>query len=173
MATGRLLALIQKVLCGLLFCTVASSAAPLPQASGDVVLTISGAIENTNAGETVALDMAALEALPHETITTTTPWTNGKTEFEGVKLSDLMSWVGAHGVTLSAIALNDYQVSLPIMDENGLDPIVAYKVDGKHISVREKGPLWVIYPFDQQSVAQSETYYSRSIWQLVKIVVEP
>jgi hypothetical protein len=37
------------------------------------------------------------------------------------------------------------------------------------MSVRDKGPLWLIYPYDSKAEYQSETIYSRSIWQLVKI----
>ena len=40
------------------------------------------------------------------------------------------------------------------------------------MSVREKGPLWVIYPFDSDPEYQTEVIYSRSIWQLDRIVVE-
>lgn len=37
------------------------------------------------------------------------------------------------------------------------------------MSVRDKGPLWVIYPYDSDPALQSEVTYARSIWQLVRI----
>jgi hypothetical protein len=37
------------------------------------------------------------------------------------------------------------------------------------MSIREKGPLWLVYPYDLNKAYQSETIYSRSIWQLVRI----
>jgi hypothetical protein len=39
-------------------------------------------------------------------------------------------------------------------------------MNGEHLRVRTKGPLWVIYPWNDYSELQSESYYSRSIWQL-------
>jgi hypothetical protein len=44
-------------------------------------------------------------------------------------------------------------------------------MDDRPMSVREKGPLWVIYPFDDVPEYQNETIYSRSIWQLDRIEV--
>jgi hypothetical protein len=44
-------------------------------------------------------------------------------------------------------------------------------MDDRPMSVRDKGPLWVVYPFDDVPAYQSETIYSRSIWQLDRIEV--
>jgi len=49
--------------------------------------------------------------------------------------------------------------------------IVAYQLNGAPMSRRNKGPLWIVYPFDQNVDYQNETTYSRSIWQLAHIVV--
>ena len=38
--------------------------------------------------------------------------------------------------------------------------------------VRDKGPLFIIYPFDANPELKSQTYYSRSVWQVAKIVVK-
>jgi hypothetical protein len=40
------------------------------------------------------------------------------------------------------------------------------------MSLREKGPLWIIYPFDSSPEYQTELTYSRSIWQLNRIEVQ-
>ena len=39
------------------------------------------------------------------------------------------------------------------------------------MTLRDKGPLWVIYPFDDDPRYRSETVYFRSIWQLNRIIV--
>jgi len=39
--------------------------------------------------------------------------------------------------------------------------------------VREKGPLWIIYPFDATNAYRTESHYARSIWQLERIDVRP
>ena len=72
---------------------------------------------------------------------------------------------------LEAVALNDYAVTIPASDAVEGGPIVAYAHNGQAMSVREKGPLWVVYPFDANDTYKSEEYYARSIWQLDRIVV--
>ena len=150
-----------------------AQSAQLPAASGAVVLRIDGDIENTTADGVAALDLASLEALPTVSMTTSTPWTVGLTTFEGVLLKDVLLLVGAKGQSITVAAINDYSVTFPAEDEIGLQPIIAYKVNGELMSVRDKGPLWIVYPYDQNPAAQSETYYGRSIWQLVHITVTP
>jgi hypothetical protein len=38
--------------------------------------------------------------------------------------------------------------------------------------VREKGPVFIIYPFDSFPELRNLTYYSRSIWQVKALNVE-
>jgi hypothetical protein len=42
-------------------------------------------------------------------------------------------------------------------------------MNGAPLSRREKGPYWLVYPYDSDPIFQSETVYTRSIWQLVSI----
>jgi hypothetical protein len=140
-----------------------------PASAGEPILTISGAIDAP--GGKKQFDLEALEALEQASFKTKTPWTDAPTMFEGVTGRALMKAVGAHGTTVHAVALNDYATDIPLGDFLELGLVVASKVDGKRISVREKGPLWVIYPFDSKSSLQDEIYYNRSIWQLVSIEV--
>lgn len=117
----------------------------------------------------VALDRAALEAMPATTIETSTIWTEGVRTFTGVLLADLVAAQGIRGETMRAVALNDYAVEIPLSDAEPGGPIVAYMLDGAEMSVREKGPFWVIYPYDSDARFRTETIYSRSIWQLTRI----
>ena len=50
--------------------------------------------------------------------------------------------------------------------------ILATKRDGAMMSVREHGPIFVIYPFDQEPDLYNEKYFSRSVWQVSTIIVE-
>ena len=43
---------------------------------------------------------------------------------------------------------------------------------GKVMTVRDKGPIWVVYPVDQHAELADEMYSSRSIWQLTKLTVQ-
>jgi hypothetical protein len=151
----------------------AAEAGQLGAPQGPVLLTVSGAVEVTNQGDAAQFDMEMLRQLPVTRIETETIWTEGKQVFEGVELSALLSAVEARGTRLSATAINDYAVEIPVSDAVGGGPIVAYMRNGAPMSVRDKGPLWVVYPYDTNADYRSEVTYARSIWQLDRIEVLP
>ena len=81
-----------------------------------------------------------------------------------------------HGITtgtISATAINDYAVDIPIEDAVIGGPIIAYALNGADMSIRDKGPLWIVYPYDENTNYQSEVVFSRSIWQLNRITITP
>ncbi|WP_424987008.1 molybdopterin-dependent oxidoreductase [Microbulbifer sp. S227A] len=141
----------------------------LPVPTGDIVLTVSGKLAHSNVDDTAQFDLELLEEMPVTRFETSTIWTEGTQVFEGVELADLVERLGLEGETLFASAINDYTVEIPLSDAAEGGPIIAYRIDGKEMSVREKGPLWVIYPYDKSSDYQTEVIYSRSIWQLDRI----
>lgn len=142
-----------------------------PAYSEEAVLTISGNVAEPETGSVWHFTLSDLEALPATTIETTTIWTEGLQGFEGVLLADLLDHVSAESGTILAVALNDYAVKIPTSDATEIGPIVAYKRGGDILSVRDRGPLWIIYPFDGNEIYRSEEYYSRSIWQLNRIEI--
>ncbi|WP_253913107.1 molybdopterin-dependent oxidoreductase [Pseudoruegeria sp. HB172150] len=150
---------------------MAAVADELAAPEGHVILTITGAIAETNDGDAAVFDLSMLEALEAVTFETSTIWTEGIQSFTGVPLATLMEAVGAEGDVLNATAINDYSVEIPREDWVEDGPIVAYLNNGETMSVRDKGPLWVVYPYDSSSDYQTELIYSRSIWQLDRIVV--
>ncbi len=139
--------------------------------AGDTLLTVSGDIVPKSGQGLVEFDLADLQSLPTKTILTETIWTDGQQSFTGVPLADLLDTVGAQAGTLRAVALNDYAVNIPTSDAVTGGPIVAYFRNGEEMSVRDRGPLWVIYPYDENVAYKTEEYYSRSIWQLDRIEV--
>jgi len=112
--------------------------------------------------------LAQLRALPAIEIETTTPFTDGLQRFVGVALLNVLGDVDPEAI-LTLGALNDYSVSLSVAELLPAYPIIAYERNGAPMSVRDKGPLWVVYPFDQFAQFQNELTYSRSIWQLTEI----
>ncbi|NDV00532.1 molybdopterin-dependent oxidoreductase [Pseudoroseicyclus tamaricis] len=138
---------------------------------GDILLTIDGAITETNDDGRAVFDRAMLEALGPVTFETETTWTEGVQTFTGVELATLLEAVGATGDSIAATAINDYAVDIPREDWVEGGPIVAYLRNGEEMPVRDKGPLWVVYPFDASEDYQTEVIYSRSIWQLDRITV--
>lgn len=136
------------------------------------ILTISGAITRTNAPGAAQFDREMIEALGYETITTKTPWYDGTASFAGVRLDKLLALVGASGSTVTAHALNDYVTVIPMEDFARYGVILALKKDGAYMSVREKGPLFIMYPFDRHRELQAQVFFSRAAWQVARLVVE-
>ena len=136
------------------------------------VLQITGKITEKNAGESARFDMKMIEALPQHTFTTSTPWFDKPVKFTGPLLSDVLAAVKASGSTVSAVAINDYKISIPMSDVSKFKVIVARQIDDKPIPVREKGPLFVVYPFDSAAELRTSTYYERSIWQLKALDIQ-
>jgi hypothetical protein len=151
----------------------ATPAQTLDAPAGAAVLTVTGEIARTNAEGAAIFDRAMLEAIGPVTFTTTTTWTEGPQVFTGVELADLLATLGVEAGTLRATAINDYAVDIPVSDAVEGGPIVAYLRDGAPMSVRDKGPLWIVYPYDARPDYQTEVIYSRSIWQLDRIEVRP
>ncbi len=136
------------------------------------ILAISGKIAEKNAGDVARFDMKMIEALPQHSFTTSTPWFDKPVKFTGPLLSDVLAAVEASGGTISAVAINDYKVAIPAGDAAKYKVIVARQIDDKPIPVREKGPLFVVYPFDSSAELRTSTYYERSIWQLKALEIQ-
>jgi hypothetical protein len=131
-----------------------------------VILTITGKVQKRAGADTLDFDMAALSKLPATSFNTRTPWYAQPRKFTGVLLKDLLASVGGSGNTLRAMALNDYRVELPAEDWLQHGAMLAYLLDDKPMTVREKGPLVIIYPFDERREVRTAVHYSRAVWQL-------
>jgi hypothetical protein len=118
-----------------------------------------------------AFDRAALEAMSIETVETTTAWTDGPQVFEGPLARDVLAAAGVEGETVRAVALNDYAVDIPRSDFQRYDVIIALRHNGKAMSVRDKGPLWIVYPRDDHPELQSSAQNDKWIWQLHRLDV--
>jgi hypothetical protein len=136
---------------------------------GDVLLTISGAITATNAQGELQLDQDQLAAIAQTSFTTSTTWTAGTPAFQGVLMKDLIAAVGATGTTITLRAVNDYEITIPMADVKDDAPLLAYLMDGQTMSLRDKGPVWMVYPYDASADYRTEETYARSIWQLTEI----
>lgn len=116
-------------------------------------------------------DMAALAQLPQRDIVTATPWYDRPRKFTGPLLRDVLAAAGAKGTVMKAIALNDYAVDIPVSDAMAFDVVVARFLDGQPMPRRERGPLFIIYPFDERAELRTQVYFTRCAWQLREIVL--
>jgi hypothetical protein len=140
---------------------------------GDVILTIKGQMTQTNTPDGAEFDLDMLQKIGTISFSTSTPWTKGLQDFTGVPLNQLLTHIGATPASLSVSAINEYQVVVPASDAIDGGPILAWQQNGKLLSVREKGPLWLVYPFDAKSAYRTEEIHSRAVWQVVQIDLLP
>lgn len=143
----------------------------LPQPTGKVLLRITGNIERTNVDGEAHFDRAMIKTLPLSTLETSTVVTDGVKRFKGVLMRDLLDAVGAEGTIVTASALNDYVVDIPVTDFGEFDVLLAFRMDGKQLTRRDKGPFWIIYPRDDFKVLQDIRYDSLWVWQLNRLDV--
>ena len=129
----------------------------------DIILTVSSGMD------VLTLDRSDLSKLTVTSFDTSTIWTDGVHTFTGVSVKTLIDLIGVTNGMLRATAINNYAIEIPVSDAVNEGPIIAYLMDGKKMSVRDKGPLWIVYPYDANPDYRSEVVYSRSIWQLDRI----
>lgn len=140
--------------------------------TGKVLLTLSGNIQNTNEAGKAVFDLASLEKLGVVSFQTTSPWYDGRTTFTGIPLQKLMDYVGAKGSVVKVTALNDYTTEIPLSDFKKYNVILALKINGEYMRIRDKGPLFVVYPYDSIPELNNQIYYSRSAWQVSRMNIE-
>ncbi|MCB5195852.1 hypothetical protein [Deefgea salmonis] len=163
--------MIRALLLASLFFSPIGHAVTIEPPQGPAVLTMSGHIGQYNQGNTLVFDDALLNQLPQKNIRTSSPWYSGIHTFTGPLLSDVLKRAVSKGQQLHLKAMNDYTIVIPSSDTQ-FEPILARKIDGKAFSTRDKGPLFLMFPFDQYTHLQNRTYFSRAVWQLIAIKVE-
>jgi hypothetical protein len=144
----------------------------LERPQGQVVLTLSGpAVTGNQTDGKAHFDMKMLAQLPQQSFSTQTPWYPQPISFTGPLLRDVLAAAGVKqstkpGSKIVLTALNGYKAEMPFEDAVRFDVIIARLMNERPMPVREKGPLFVVYPFDSRPELKADQYYGRSIWQL-------
>ncbi len=144
----------------------------LPKPEGSILLTVTGKIALKNDARGAVFDRKMLMALGMQKVKATLPWEDETIIFEGASGKALMEKLGVRSGMVKALALNNYVAEIPVEDflEKGI--ILAMKANGKIMGVRDKGPLYIVYPFDDHPDLKNDAYYVRTVWQLKEIQVE-
>ena len=143
-----------------------------PRPRGDVVLTVLTQSGERRTPGAHRFDQAMLEEIGSTFIQTSTPWTNGIPLFRGVLVRDLLRRVGTEGKIARAVALNDYRLDIPLSDFFDYPVLLAYEMNGKPLPVRDKGPIWLIYPLDQFSELRNRMTERKMVWQLIELQIK-
>lgn len=169
-ARRRWLARAALALGAALGATLALPVFALEAPGGKVLLSVSGGSAKPNDAGAISFDLAQLQTLPAQSFTTKTPWYPVARKFTGVTVADLLAAVGGTAsATLRARALNDYRVDIPTEELVRNGALLAYLLDDQPMAVRDKGPLVIIFPFDDKPNLRNAVHYSRAVWQLRSI----
>ncbi len=72
-----------------------------------------------------------------------------------------------------ASAANDYSANLTFPPGDDLVADHRNADRGEFIPRRDKGPLWIVFPFDADPAYRTPVAFGQSVWQLVKLSVNP
>jgi hypothetical protein len=104
---------------------------------------------------------------------THTPWDGSAVvTFKGPLIRDILAAAGATGTKATVTALNDYKVLIPAADFTKDSVILATRRNGQPMSVRNKGPLWVIYPLADRPDLDTYETHTKMAWQVKAIDLE-
>ncbi|CAG9298005.1 putative pterin-binding protein [Celerinatantimonas diazotrophica] len=141
-------------------------------ASEPIILTISGHIRPTLSVRKVNFTLNDLQKFPQYIYKTTNRWVDKPHQYKGPLLADILKSVHAESPRLTLVALNDYRVNMDMSKVIKYKPILAWSDDGKTMTVRDRGPLWLMFPLDSYPKALKNTGMNTyMIWQLRKIIV--
>jgi hypothetical protein len=125
----------------------------IPAPTEAIILTVSGAINNKNAGNTLEFDMPTLEKIGLVKYTVSDPWEHKEVTYTGVLMSNLLEVadVPDSATTVRVVALDDYAADIPISEIEAWPILLATQADGEYITVDNNGPTRIIFPYDTYS----------------------
>ena len=144
------------------------SALPSIASAQETVLSVLG-----TDGEVIAsYDLQELDALEQTTYLTQNAFIDGQAEFTGPQISVILEGSGIEipqDGSFQIAAVNDYAVDIPYSDVVDYGIILATRMNGEEMSIREKGPLWLMYPISDFSELSDSLYSSRLVWQVNRL----
>jgi hypothetical protein len=137
-------------------------------ASEKILLQVNSVSQAVNAQFT----LEQLLQLPQHEIRTNLPWADTAHTYKGPYLEDVLALANVSGHWITMYALDRYQIDYNFDRIKKYKPILALTVDRKRLTIRTKGPIWVILPMDDYAELDAAVYHDYMVWQLVKINVE-
>ncbi|WP_120633008.1 hypothetical protein [Ruegeria sp. EL01] len=175
----------------LLLTTATPLWADMPSPQGHVLLTLGGAVTQTNQparGENdggllgfldvqhngaAGFDAALLDQLEQVEITITYGPEGNQRDiaFSGPYLSEVMKMAGAEGKMAKPMAMDGYQAEIPWDSITAHQPIVATHADGAPMGIGGYGPTMIVFPpTDDADLEQEQS--GQQVWALAYIGVE-
>lgn len=125
------------------------------------------------AADVSIIDYDAIMAFSFVEVFTDNEYIEAPAIFSGPLLRDVVaSKSPAADATIAFEALDGYRVEIPMQDALDYRLILALTMNGERMSVREKGPMWLIYPLSDHPELSPAHYNPLQIWQINKIEIQ-
>ena len=144
----------------------------LTQPSGEIILEVNGATQHTNNASSVHFDRAMINALPTSEIITSNHVSDTPTIYTGPKLSLILDRLGIIGNIVRVTALDDYTAVLSRSDIQKYGVLLATHENGHQLTLDDRGPFFIVFPFDDFNELKKDIYYTMSVWQVMSIDVQ-
>jgi len=138
----------------------------------NVMLEVTGNLSPSMDEDTVIILRRDVEKLPQKSITTTSHITDDPITYSGPLFTDLLNLAGAQGDLVTVVAWDDYLAEIKVEDLNKYGVILATHENGKQLSMENRGPMYVVFPFSDYPEIRNDLYYNKSVWQIKTIEVE-
>ena len=116
--------------------------------------------------------LAELEAVGLTKVTTKTFWPADDGSYQGPLLADVLKLAGLDNTAAIRVSARDgFSQVIPRSDWTRWPLLLATRRDSHPLSARDKGPLRIIYPRDQDPALEDTIYRLRWVW-LVR-AIEP
>lgn len=144
----------------------------IPAPKEEPILTVSGKIGTANDEQTIIMDIPTIESVGLVEYTVTDPFEKEEHTFTGVLMKDLLElWqVPPEASVLDILALNDFQVDVPIELVRNYPVIFALQQDGEYMTPDYRGPAMLVLPYDHYKFdLGADAYWA---WQIKSITVK-
>jgi hypothetical protein len=116
-----------------------------------------------------------IEALSQQQTVTHSPFFPGTGMLSGPFVADLLAAaLGAEpkgSMLINLVALNDYSVQTTFGKLRHADAIVVTRKNSLPMSIRNRGPFWIIFPLTRRPDLENEDFHRLMIWQLSDIII--
>jgi len=140
-----------------------------PSASQRIILTVTGPT-----GTLQTFTHAQVEALGTYRLTTKTFWPDDDGTYEGVMLADVLKQAKLDTqAKVQVTALDGYSVAIPSEDWTRWQVLLATRRDGRPLTVRNKGPLRLIFPMALDTKLAVRSMGGHWAWMIKSIGIAP
>lgn len=136
-------------------------------AKHDVVLTVVG-----GGGKPLKLDFRTIEQLRQVRFQVKDPSAKKEITYSGVLVRDLLDHLGSKDLPakLRLSAWDDYAVEIAVADLRRWPVMLATRMNGKRMSLRDGGPTRIVFPYHAYDIDPTR-YNDQWIWSIKQIEV--